>query len=90
VTVIIGGNRDARPHKACKPRKGSEARGEARWEEERACRPISVFTGYQSGDEGRGWGVRQLRSSRPPTGKGREVEGGGAVIGESVCIYIAH
>jgi len=27
VTVIIGGNRDARPHKARKSREGSEARG---------------------------------------------------------------
>ena len=47
MTVIIGGNRDARPYKARKHRKDSEVRGDARWEEERACRPISVFTGYQ-------------------------------------------
>jgi len=43
VTVVIGGSRDARPHKARKPKKGSvEVRWEVRWEEEWARRPISV------------------------------------------------
>ena len=68
MTVVIGGNRDSRPHTAPKPRKGSEVGGEARWEEERACRPISqsLLGIYYGG----GMGLRQVRALRPPTGNG--------------------
>ena len=46
VTVFIGGNRDARPHKACNPKEDTV------WEEERARRPIPVITGVST--RGRG------------------------------------